>query len=463
VRATGTAAWSGTERQIVNQAYLHHLAGFDREITDCGGHERTPLGRWDRRMVAQHVLDGALPSTFDQRRGGLTRLDEHPDTGRGRLVVAAAENRDQLVNRRVGAGFVARTRLICLRDIPHQVNKGLVGAHRTAEDRHRMHGITGPQGLQGNRVQDRDRQRASALVSLSSAEPADGGAQPGDSGRCGWDRRHHERRVVQDGKNGITVADLLHVATLRPRSFGTGRKDVADNGRVTSASDLASLAALLADETRAAICLALLDGRGWDGGGPAVHTKVSPSTATEHLHRLIDGGLLVERRQGRHRYVQLAGPLVAHLIEDLSAQTEPRPTTAHGLRAATASAALRRGRTCYDHLAGRLGVAVTDAMTAAGLLDQTGGFALTTAGLAWLTDTLGLSPEELRPGKRPLARGCLDWTERRQHLAGLAGAKLCETFIGNGWVARIGSGRAVRLTSNGKAELRDLLGLSDID
>lgn len=232
---------------------------------------------------------------------------------------------------------------------------------------------------------------------------------------------------------------------------------------MTSASDLASLAALLADETRAAMCLALLDGRAWTAGELATHAGVAPSTATEHLHRLIGGGLLVERRQGRHRYVQLAGPSVAHLIEDLSAQTAPHPAPARGLREVTASAALRRGRTCYDHLAGRLGVAVTDAMTGAGLLDQTGGFAVTPAGMAWLTDTVGLSPHELRSGKRPLARGCLDWTERRQHLAGLAGAKLCETFLGNGWVARIGSGRAVRLTPNGKTALRDLLGISGVD
>lgn len=232
---------------------------------------------------------------------------------------------------------------------------------------------------------------------------------------------------------------------------------------MTSASDLASLATLLADRTRAAMCLALLDGRAWTAGELATHTRVAPSTATEHLHRLIGGGLLVERRQGRHRYVQLADPSVAQLLEDLAARIEHRPATPEGLRAVTASAALRRGRTCYDHLAGRLGVAVTDALTSAGLLDQTGGFALTTAGLAWMTDVLGLSPETLRPGRRPVARGCLDWTERRQHLAGLAGAKLCEAFLGNGWVERIGSGRAVRLTPEGKEALWDRLGLSDVD
>jgi DNA-binding transcriptional ArsR family regulator len=227
---------------------------------------------------------------------------------------------------------------------------------------------------------------------------------------------------------------------------------------MTSASDLAALAALLADETRAAICLALLDGRAWTAGELAAHAGVAPSTATEHLHRLIRGGLLVERRQGRHRYVQLAGPSVAHLLEDLSARITPRPSDARGLRAVTASEALRRGRTCYDHLAGRLGVAVTDAMTGAGLLDQTGGFALTASGLAWLTGPVGIPAADLHAGRRPLARGCLDWTERRQHLAGVAGARLCETFLGRGWVTRVGSGRAVRITPDGTAALRDLLG-----
>ncbi|PZG09687.1 transcriptional regulator [Micromonospora craterilacus] len=229
---------------------------------------------------------------------------------------------------------------------------------------------------------------------------------------------------------------------------------------MTPASDLAALAALLADETRAAMCLALLDGRAWTARELAAHAGVAPSTATAHLHRLVEGRLLVERRQGRHRYVQLAGPSVAQLLEDLSARIEPRPTTPRGLRAATASAALSRGRTCYDHLAGRLGVAVTDAMTARGLLDQSGGFALTPAGGAWLTDVLGWDPAEPRPGHRPLVRGCLDWTERRHHLGGLAGAKLCETFFGNGWVTRIGSGRAVRLTPSGRAALRNHLGIT---
>ncbi|MDI6102289.1 winged helix-turn-helix domain-containing protein [Actinoplanes sp. NEAU-A12] len=232
---------------------------------------------------------------------------------------------------------------------------------------------------------------------------------------------------------------------------------------MTSASDLASFAALIADRTRAAMCLALLDGRAWTAGELAAHTGVAPSTATGHLHRLVTGGLLVELRQGRHRYVRLAGPSVAQLIEDMAGGIAHRPAPARGLRAVTASEALRRGRTCYDHLAGRLGVAVTDAMTRRGLLDQAGGFALTPDGRIWLTAGLGVEAERLRPGRRALVRGCLDWTERRWHLAGVAGAELCRTFLANGWVARVGTGRAVRITPAGTTALDALLDLTDVD
>jgi len=228
---------------------------------------------------------------------------------------------------------------------------------------------------------------------------------------------------------------------------------VAQNGPVTSAPDLASVAALLADATRAGLCLALLDGRAWTAGELAAHVGVARSTATEHLHRLVAGGLLAERRQGRHRYVQLADPAVADLLEDLAARSEPRPAAPRGLRAVTADAALRRGRTCYDHLAGQLGVAVTAAMSARGLLD---GGTLTPAGAAWFPDALGVA---LAGDRRPAARECLDWTERRPHLAGAAGAALCATFLANGWVLPTGPGRAVRVSDDGRAALRDLLAL----
>jgi DNA-binding transcriptional ArsR family regulator len=306
---------------------------------------------------------------------------------------------------------------------------------------------------------DSARLRSCTVPLLNRATVARSQATPAEAGGTGGTMKAGSVRTASAASRPLICCMR---PTLWPRPFGTGRTISADNVMMTSASGLASLAALLADETRAAMCLALLDGRAWTAGELAAHTRVAPSTATEHLHRLVYGGLLAERRQGRHRYVQLADPSVAHLIEDLSARLEPRQDSVRGLRAVTANEALRRGRTCYDHLAGQLGVAVTDAMTEAGLLDQTGGFALTQTGLGWLTDTLRLEPEDLRPGKRPLARGCLDWTERRQHLAGTAGAKLCQKFFDNGWVVRVGSGRAVRLTPVGNAALQDLLGLSDV-
>ncbi|GAA2671286.1 ArsR/SmtB family transcription factor [Actinoplanes palleronii] len=234
-------------------------------------------------------------------------------------------------------------------------------------------------------------------------------------------------------------------------------------GAMTDASGLAGFAALLADRTRAAMCLALLDGRAWTAGELAAHAGVARSTATGHLDRLIGGGLLTEARQGRHRYVRLADPGVAALLEDITARLEPGLPPARGLRAATADAALRRGRTCYDHLAGRLGVAVTDALTSTGRLDQSSGFALTDEGLTWLTDQLGVAPDQLRASRRPLARACLDWTERRPHLGGLAGARMCETFLTRKWLTRIGSGRAVRLTPAGRTALHTLLNLTDLD
>ena len=225
-----------------------------------------------------------------------------------------------------------------------------------------------------------------------------------------------------------------------------------------AADELASLAALLADRSRARFLLALLDGRAWTSSELAAAAEVTAPTASEHLTRLVRGGLLVERRQGRHRYVQLAGPKQARLLEDLLAYLGPTDPPKRTLRASAADQALRRGRTCYDHLAGRLGVAVTDAMTTRGLL--TDDLAVTDDGRTWLERELAFTPPATR---RPLARACLDWTERRSHLAGTAGAHVCAHFHERGWVRKVGTGRAVRLTPTGETALRDLLGVPPPD
>ncbi|MQY38844.1 hypothetical protein SRB17_68580 [Streptomyces sp. RB17] len=224
------------------------------------------------------------------------------------------------------------------------------------------------------------------------------------------------------------------------------------------AAGLAALASLIADETRAACLLALLDGRAWTAGELARHAGVAASTLSEHLGKLVAAGLLAEERQGRHRYVRLADAHVAQLVEDLAAHVPPAAVrrSPRTLRESSAGSAMARGRTCYDHLAGRLGIAVTDALTLQGLLRQDTGFALTDAGLEWFASA-GI-PLEVS-GRRPLARACLDWTERRPHLAGAAGAALCRHALEVGWCVRIGSARAVKVTPAGERRLSALLGI----
>ncbi|MEU2632757.1 helix-turn-helix domain-containing protein, partial [Kitasatospora sp. NPDC007106] len=164
----------------------------------------------------------------------------------------------------------------------------------------------------------------------------------------------------------------------------------------TAGRELAAVAGLLADGTRAAFCLALLDGRAWTAGELARHAGVAAPTATEHLNRLVGGGLLAEERQGRHRYVRLADPQVAELVEQLAALAPGRPERPATLAADGRRRALAHARTCYDHLAGAVGVAITDAMTARGLLDWTHGLRLTAEGQAWL----GAAGVAVPPGGR---------------------------------------------------------------
>ncbi|MGW1780911.1 ArsR/SmtB family transcription factor [Streptomyces sp. NPDC002143] len=240
------------------------------------------------------------------------------------------------------------------------------------------------------------------------------------------------------------------------------RVNIKDTGnrRDARAPGLAALAGLVADETRAACLLALLDGRAWTAGELARHAGVAASTLREHLGKLVAGGLLAEERQGRHRYVRLADTRIAQLLEDLAAEVAPDPARRpRGLRASAAGSAMARARTCYDHLAGRLGITVTDALTAQGLLDIEGRVGLTEAGLRWFAGN-GIALDLTT--RRPLARACLDWTERRPHLAGAAGAALCRHALDAGWCVRIGTERAVKVTPSGEQALHELLGIEAV-
>ncbi|WP_434588228.1 ArsR/SmtB family transcription factor [Streptomyces sp. A5-4] len=222
----------------------------------------------------------------------------------------------------------------------------------------------------------------------------------------------------------------------------------------TPGARLAAFAALLADETRAVFCLSLLDGRAWTASELARQAGVAASTASEHLGKLVTARLLTEERQGRHRYVRLADASTAQLVESLAAHAIPGRDNPHTLRAASASSAMARGRTCYDHLAGRLGIVITEAMERRGLLILDTGFTLTDDGAHWFRET-GIPLEG--KGRRPLVSSCLDWTERKRHLAGVAGAALCRHALEAEWCERIGTERAVRVTPAGERALGELL------
>ncbi len=231
------------------------------------------------------------------------------------------------------------------------------------------------------------------------------------------------------------------------------------------ADQVARFAAALAEPTRVTMCLALLDGRAWTATELARTAGVAPSTASEHLDRLVEAGLLAQERQGRHRYVRLAGPEMAVVVEDLAALVAPdhrkepdadraAPTS---LRSVRASRRLAAARTCYDHLAGRLGVGLLDAFVAAGHLSARDGLAVTDAGRDWFTAFVGPGPFTARSG-RALVRPCLDWTERRHHLGGALGAAVCRELVEREWLRRAAGDRAVTLTDAGRVGLADLLG-----
>ncbi len=232
---------------------------------------------------------------------------------------------------------------------------------------------------------------------------------------------------------------------------------MAQPGGVLDADAVARLAGTLADRTRSAMCLALLDGRAWTVGELARHAGVARSTASEHVTLLVAAEVLAEERQGRHRYVRIASPEVAQVIEDLAAVVAV-PEPVRSLRAARSVAQLAGARTCYDHLAGRLGVALLDSLLARQLISQYDGLALTRAGREWMSRFLADVPSA-GAARRPLLRTCLDWTERRPHLGGALGAALHRELLGRGWTQLGTPPRTVVVTPAGRVGLHGLLGL----
>lgn len=222
--------------------------------------------------------------------------------------------------------------------------------------------------------------------------------------------------------------------------------------------DIAVPARLIGEPARGAMLSALLSGEALTSGELARAARVGPSTASEHLGRLRDGGLVEVVAAGRHRYYRLASTEVAAALEALAMVSPQRPV--RSLRQASMDAAMALARSCYDHLAGRVGVGVHDALVAAGALEAgPGGYLLTSAGERVLGE-LGVDVAGARASRRSFARACLDATERRPHLAGALGAALYRRVTELGWVVRRGSGqRALRLTDRGRLGFTAELGV----
>lgn len=230
---------------------------------------------------------------------------------------------------------------------------------------------------------------------------------------------------------------------------------------MVSTAAFAEIAALAGEPARAALLQALMKGRALTAGELARAAGVTPQTASGHLARMAEAGLVAVEKQGRHRYHRLASPAVAQMVEGIMQIAATRPAPVRRLVVGPRDEALRRARTCYDHLAGRLGVALADALVAAGHAEIEPEAASLTASGVDLLASLGIDLPSPAAGRRArmLCRPCLDWSERRPHLGGAVGAALCSHCLAQGWIRRIEGSRAVAVTRRGEEALRRHFGI----
>lgn len=229
---------------------------------------------------------------------------------------------------------------------------------------------------------------------------------------------------------------------------------------MASLSAFAEVAALAGDPARAGMLHALMDGRALTASELARAAGITSQTASGHLARLAVAGLLVVEKQGRHRYHRLASSRVAQMMESIMQVASARDTTRPRLVVGPRDAALRAARTCYDHIAGRLGVALADALVEGGQVElASDGGMVTDAGIRFFgrigIDLDSVTASSGRRAVRVLCRPCLDWSERRPHIAGTIGAVLCAHSFAEGWIRRNNGTRAVTITPKGHHVFRD--------
>lgn len=230
---------------------------------------------------------------------------------------------------------------------------------------------------------------------------------------------------------------------------------------MASHARFAEVASLAGDPARASMLHALMDGRALTASELARAAGIAPQTASGHLAKMTAAGLLVAQSQGRHRYHRLASPAVGRMMESImqvAADLEPARRIVVGPR----EAALRTARTCYDHLAGRLGVALADAMVGQGYVELGSDAGLVTALGTEFLHRMGIGAEAVAgpPGRRTrriMCRPCLDWSERRHHLGGSLGSALLNRFFDLKWARRDSASRAVHFSPRGRAAFQDFL------
>ncbi len=221
--------------------------------------------------------------------------------------------------------------------------------------------------------------------------------------------------------------------------------------------DLATIVSLIGEPTRAQILLALMGGEALPASELAYRAGITPQTASSHLSKLVDGELITMTKNGRHRYYALKSHTIAELIESLlliapmTKQIKPRPSKI--------SPELCYARTCYDHLAGRLGVTVTESLIDKGYITvDDDKYTVTETGAIWF-ETMEIDLDVLRKKRRKFAFTCLDWSERKYHIGGALGSAIASKFLESGWVKRHKQNRSLIVTHIGHIQLREQLGI----
>src|SRR6202012_2046733 len=241
--------------------------------------------------------------------------------------------------------------------------------------------------------------------------------------------------------NSLVHAELSSIDMLRVSAIGSG---------MVAAANLVEVAALVGDTARATMLNALMGGQSLTATELAYCANVSRSTASDHLAKLVAARLLVVTRKRRFSYYRIASPLVASMLESIKVVAAIEVPPRRQPRSANDDA-LRFARSCYDHLAGQLGVAVTDALVAMGhiVLSDEGGEVTSSAARFLCEFGADLTPRT----RRMFCQPCLDWSERRYHLKGLVGARILDRLLELGWLKSVPGGRALQLTPSGKAGL----------